>query len=182
MSAPVHNDDATTKKFVTDLLKTKASTTYLKNELDKRVNKRDLNVTNPFLFLKRTTHSNKNIAKFSTGLSDQINDPPGKNGGINSDYWSLVNGELQIAKIGIYKLEYSDLVDGNRIVIIESSIDGGKIWRQIDTCSVRGNGFTQIKINRVIRITEVSTLNRISLHNGYFSGSGFGSLFIQKIA
>jgi len=78
-------------------------------------------------------------------------------------------------------LEYTGLVDGNRIVIIQSSIDGCTNWRQIDTCSVIGNGFTQIKINRDIRITEVNTLTRISLANGYFSGSGLGSLFIQKL-
>ena len=186
VTALVDERDATTKRFVTDLFKTKAGTTYVSNELAKKANKKDLNVTsaanNPFLFVKRTTHSNKNIVKFSTGLSDQINQPPGKNGVINSDYWSLVNEELLIKKIGVYKLEYTDLVDGTRIVMIQSSIDGGMIWRQIDSCSVRGNGFTQIKINRVIRITEVTTLTRISLHNGFFSGSGFGSLFIQKIA
>ena len=33
VSSPVDNNDATTKKFVTDLLKTKAGTTYVKNEL-----------------------------------------------------------------------------------------------------------------------------------------------------
>ena len=33
VSAPVHYSDATTKKFVTDLLKTKAGTTYVNNEL-----------------------------------------------------------------------------------------------------------------------------------------------------
>ena len=33
VSAPVDNSDATTKKFVTDLLKTKAGTTYVNNEL-----------------------------------------------------------------------------------------------------------------------------------------------------
>jgi len=98
VAAPVDERDTVTKKFVTDLLKTKAGTTYVSNELGKKANKKDLNVTNPFLFLKRTTHSNKNIAKFSTGLSDQINQPPGKNGVINSDYWSLVNGELLIKK------------------------------------------------------------------------------------
>jgi len=135
VAAPVHERDATTKRFVTDLLKTKAGTTYVSNELAKKVNKSDLNVTNPFLFLKRTTHSNKNIAKFSTGLSDQINGPQ-INGSNqcnicsryciyhikftsyceliecsrpirffivslmynNSDYWSLVNGELLIKK------------------------------------------------------------------------------------
>ena len=164
------------------MLKTKAGITYVSNELAKKANKKDLNVAKAFLFLKRTTHSNKVSVKFSTGLSDQINRPPGKNGVINSDYWSFVNGELLIKKIGVYKLEYTDLVDGNRIVIIQSSIDGGANWRQIDKCSVRGNGLTQIKINRVIRVTEVNTLTRISLDNGYFSGSGFGSLFIQKIA
>jgi len=85
-----------------------------------------------------------------------------------------------IKEIGLYKLEYTDLVDGNIIAIIQSSIDCGTIWRQTDSCSVRGNGFTQIKINKVIRITEVNILTGISLHNGFLSGSGFGSLFIQK--
>ena len=33
VSSPVDNSDATTKKFVTDLLKKKAGTTYVKNEL-----------------------------------------------------------------------------------------------------------------------------------------------------
>ena len=33
LSHPVHSHDATTKKFVTDLLKTKAGTTYVNNEL-----------------------------------------------------------------------------------------------------------------------------------------------------
>ena len=33
VSAPIDNSDATTKKFVTDLLKTKAGTTYVNNEL-----------------------------------------------------------------------------------------------------------------------------------------------------
>ena len=36
VSAPVDNHDATTKKFVTDLLKTKAGTTYVNNELAKK--------------------------------------------------------------------------------------------------------------------------------------------------
>ena len=39
---PVESTDATTKKFVTDLLKTKASTTYLKNELGKKADKSKL--------------------------------------------------------------------------------------------------------------------------------------------
>ena len=42
VSAPVEGTDATTKKFVTDLLKTKASTTYLKNELGKKADKSKL--------------------------------------------------------------------------------------------------------------------------------------------
>jgi len=132
VAAPVDNGDATTKKYVADLLKTKAGKTYVKNEFDQKVNRKDLNVTNaannPFLFFKRTTRPNKNIVKFSTGLSDQINQPPGKNGVINSDYWSLVNNELVIKRIGIYKLEYTDLVDGNRIAMIQSSSDGGTNW------------------------------------------------------
>ena len=39
---PVESTDATTKTFVTDLLKTKASTTYLKNELGKKADKSKL--------------------------------------------------------------------------------------------------------------------------------------------
>jgi len=58
VSAPVDEGDATTRRFVTDLLKGKAGTTYVKNELAKKANKRDLNDTNPFLVIKRTTHSN----------------------------------------------------------------------------------------------------------------------------
>ena len=42
VSAPVEGTDDTTKKFVTDLLKTKASTTYLKNELGKKADKSKL--------------------------------------------------------------------------------------------------------------------------------------------
>ena len=39
VSAPIDNSDATTKKFVTDLLKTKAGTTYVNNELEALKNK-----------------------------------------------------------------------------------------------------------------------------------------------
>ena len=39
VSAPIDNSDATTKKFVTDLLKTKAGTTYVNNELAALENK-----------------------------------------------------------------------------------------------------------------------------------------------
>ena len=42
VSPPVDDHDATTKKFVADLLKTKAGTTYVKNELAKKVNKSTL--------------------------------------------------------------------------------------------------------------------------------------------
>ena len=109
MAAPVDNSDAKTKKFVTDLLKGKAGTTYVKNKLAKKVDKSTLgdyflksdstNVANqPFLFTKRTTHSNKVSVKFSTALSDQINHPPGGNGVINSNYWSLGNNEVEIKK------------------------------------------------------------------------------------
>ena len=42
VSSPVDDHDATTKKFVADLLKTKAGTTYVKNELAKKVNKSTL--------------------------------------------------------------------------------------------------------------------------------------------
>ena len=39
VSAPIDNSDATTKKFVTDLLKTEARTTYVNNELAALKNK-----------------------------------------------------------------------------------------------------------------------------------------------
>jgi len=42
VSDPVESTDAATKRFVTDLLKTKASTTYLKNELGKKADKSKL--------------------------------------------------------------------------------------------------------------------------------------------
>lgn len=42
VSSPVDNSDATTKKFVTDLLKTKAGTTYVNNELAKKANQTTL--------------------------------------------------------------------------------------------------------------------------------------------
>ena len=42
VTAPVSDDDAATKKFVTDLLKGKAGTTYVKNELAKKVHKSTL--------------------------------------------------------------------------------------------------------------------------------------------
>ena len=42
VSPPVDDHDATTKKSVADLLKTKAGTTYVKNELAKKVNKSTL--------------------------------------------------------------------------------------------------------------------------------------------
>ena len=43
VSAPVDNYDATTKKFVTDLLKTKARTTYVNNELAKKASQSSVN-------------------------------------------------------------------------------------------------------------------------------------------
>ena len=39
VSPPVDDHDVTSKKFVADLVKTKAETTYVKNELAKKVNK-----------------------------------------------------------------------------------------------------------------------------------------------
>ena len=39
VSPPVDDHDATTKKFVADLLKTKAGTTYVKNELQSQTKK-----------------------------------------------------------------------------------------------------------------------------------------------
>ena len=43
VSAPVDNHDAATKKIVTDLLKTKAETTYVNNELAKKVSQSNVN-------------------------------------------------------------------------------------------------------------------------------------------
>ena len=43
VSTPVDNNDATTKKFVTDLLKTKAGTTYVNNELAKKASQSCVN-------------------------------------------------------------------------------------------------------------------------------------------
>ena len=43
VSAPVDNHDATTKKFVTDLLKKKAGTTYVNNELAKKASQSKVN-------------------------------------------------------------------------------------------------------------------------------------------
>jgi len=100
VSAPVDDGDVTT---FFDLLKGKAGTTYVKNEPAKKANKSissdyvsksDLNDTNSLLFVKRTTHSNKVSVKLSTALGDQINHPPGNNGVIKSNYYSLVNNEL----------------------------------------------------------------------------------------
>ena len=42
ISAPMDDHDATTKRFVSDLLKTKAATTYVNNELTKKANSSDL--------------------------------------------------------------------------------------------------------------------------------------------
>ena len=42
ISAPMDDHDATTKKFVTDLIKSKAGTTYVNNELAKKANSSDL--------------------------------------------------------------------------------------------------------------------------------------------
>jgi len=42
VGVPVDGTDAVTKRFVTDLLKTKASTTYIKNELGKKADKSKL--------------------------------------------------------------------------------------------------------------------------------------------
>jgi len=42
VGVPLEESDAVTKRFVTDLLKTKASTTYLKNELGKKADKSKL--------------------------------------------------------------------------------------------------------------------------------------------
>ena len=64
VSAPVEGTDAVTKKFVTDLLKTKASTTYLKKELDKKVN----NNTLSDYVLK--SDLNKAISDLNTAISE----------------------------------------------------------------------------------------------------------------
>ena len=43
LSAPVHSHDATTKKFVTDLLKTKSDKIYVDNELAKKASQSNVN-------------------------------------------------------------------------------------------------------------------------------------------
>ena len=43
VSAPVDNHDATTKKFVTNLLKNKAGTTYVNNKLAKKASQSNVN-------------------------------------------------------------------------------------------------------------------------------------------
>ena len=43
VSSPVDNSDATTTKFVTDLLKTKAGTNYVNNELAKKASQSSVN-------------------------------------------------------------------------------------------------------------------------------------------
>ena len=103
VSPPINDGDAITRKFVPDLLKGKAGTTYVNNALAKKANNKYVNdvvsssledyytkteiddaktraANQPFLFIKRTTHSNKVCVKFSTALSDQINHPTGENG------------------------------------------------------------------------------------------------------
>ena len=43
VSPPIDDHDVTTKKFVADLLKTKAATTYVNNELAKKANNKYVN-------------------------------------------------------------------------------------------------------------------------------------------
>ena len=70
VSPPVDDHDATTKKFVADLLKTKARTTYVNNELAKKVNKSTLSD----YVLKSDLNTvisdlNKTIADLNTAIS-----------------------------------------------------------------------------------------------------------------
>ena len=68
--APVEDTDATTKKFVTDLLKTKASTTYLKNELGKKADKSKLSDYVLKSDLNKTiSEMNKAITELNTLIS-----------------------------------------------------------------------------------------------------------------
>ena len=64
VSPLVDDHDATTKKFVADLLKTKAGTTYVKNELAKKVNKSTLSD----YVLK--SNLNKAISDLNKAISD----------------------------------------------------------------------------------------------------------------
>jgi len=70
VGVPVEGTDATTKKFVTDLLKTKASTTYLKNELGKKADKSKLSdyVLKSDLN-KAISEINKTITELNTVIS-----------------------------------------------------------------------------------------------------------------
>jgi len=64
VAAPVDDRDVTTKRFVTDLLKTKAGTTYVKNELAKKADKSKLSD----YVLK--SDFNKVISDLNTAISD----------------------------------------------------------------------------------------------------------------
>jgi len=64
VSAPVEGTDAITKKFLTDLLKTKASTTYVKKELGKKADKSKLSD----YVLK--SDLNKAISDLNTAISE----------------------------------------------------------------------------------------------------------------
>jgi len=69
-STPVDERDMATKKFVTDLLKTKASTTYVKNELGKKADKSKLSdyVLKSDLY-KAISDINKAITELNTVIS-----------------------------------------------------------------------------------------------------------------
>jgi len=64
---PVESTDAVTRKFVTDLLKTKASTTYLKSELGKKADKSDYVLKSDLN--KAISEINKAITELNTLIS-----------------------------------------------------------------------------------------------------------------
>lgn len=73
LSAPLNDNDVTTKKFVTDLLKTKAGTTFVVNELKKKVNNTALND----YVLKSDLPSNDALADYAlkTDLVNYVDRP-----------------------------------------------------------------------------------------------------------
>lgn len=87
VSTPIDNSDATTKKFVTDLLKTKAGTTYVNNELAKKASQTNVNtaldlkadkfqlttLNNKLTTLDANKTNNTDFIAFSQNIAAQLN-------------------------------------------------------------------------------------------------------------
>ena len=86
VGVPVEGTDAVTKTFVTDLLKTKASTTYLKNELGKKADKSKLS---DYVLKSDLTKAISKINKAITELTTLISALKQKTGNDSSDSYVL---------------------------------------------------------------------------------------------